>query len=307
MRWIFAVASAAVLFVVGCGSQGAGETTATQDPTLKGAEITVGDVGDDGDTDLTPADDGAVASVSETLTAAEKLTTTGNLNLRKGAGTSFAVISVIPAGTEVTLIDAAASNGFLHIDWNGTQGWSSASYLQASATSGGGGSSGGGAVDPNGAASRVNTIARASAAMGFSYYWGGGAWLEAGPSASTKGSCSGSCPSCSHSGKYGADCSGLVAKAWQYGDKNLGTNSHPYSTVDLNGSSSKWSTVSKGSLVKGDALVYNASGHGHTVIWEKGDGWGSSTVYECKGCSYGCVHDTRTFGTTYKGIRRAGF
>jgi len=43
------------------------------------------------------------------------------------------------------------------------------------------------------------------------------------------------------------------------------------------------------------------------VLWEKGDGWGSSTVYECKGCSYGCVHDTRTFSSSYHGIRRAGF
>ena len=37
------------------------------------------------------------------------------------------------------------------------------------------------------------------------------------------GSCSGSCPSCSHSGKYGADCSGLIAKAWQFGPVALDT------------------------------------------------------------------------------------
>ncbi len=284
--------------------------------TTYGAEVTPdpaaeGDVGDDGEPDsaLVAADDGPnVGTTHEALTANGQMRTTANVNFRKGAGTSFAVISVIPAGSEVTLIDAAPSNGFLHIDWNGAQGWSSASYLQASAPSGGSsGGTGTGTVDLNGAASPDNAIARASLAMGFSYYWGGGAWLPAGPTASTKGSCSGSCPSCSHSGQYGADCSGLVAKAWQYGDKDLATNSHPYSTVDLVGSSSKWSTVSKGSLAKGDALVYNSSGHGHTVIWEKGDGWGSSTVYECKGCSYGCVHDTRTFTSNYKGIRRAGF
>lgn len=307
MRWLLAVASASILFVVGCGSQSVGGDPVTDDKTLESANL--GDVGDDGDGPLVAADDEVVGQVSESLTASEKLTTTANLNLRKGAGTSYSVISVIPSGSEVTLIDAAPTNGFLHIDWNGTKGWSSASYLKESTTSGGSSGSTGstGSTDVDGPASRDNTIARAQAAMGFSYYWGGGAWLAAGPTASTKGSCSGSCPSCSHSGKYGADCSGLVAKAWQYGDKNLSTNSHPYSTVDLNGSSSKWSTVSRGSLVKGDALVYNSNGAGHTVVWEKGDGWGSSTVYECKGCSYGCVHDTRTFASSYKGIRRAGF
>ena len=45
----------------------------------------------------------------------------------------------------------------------------------------------------------------------------------------------------------------------------------------------------------------------YTVIYEKGDVWGSPTVYECRGCSYGCVHDSRSFNSTYHAIRRAGF
>jgi hypothetical protein len=107
---------------------------------------------------------------------------------------------------------------------------------------------------------------------------------------------------------YGADCSGMVAKAWQFGTVALNVDSHPYSTSTfVNDVSGKWSTVSRGSLKAGDALVYNSGGSGHIVLWESGDGWGSSTVYECKGCSYGCVHDTRTFTSAYHGIRRAGF
>ena len=149
--------------------------------------------------------------------------------------------------------------------------------------------------------------ALAKKAVGFSYYWGGGAWLEAGVSSGTAGSCSGSCPSCSHSGKYGADCSGLIAKAWQFGPKALEVNAHPYSTVSFNGSSSSWSTVSRSSLRKGDALVYNSSGHGHIAMYEKGDGWGTPTVIECRGCAYGCVYNARSFTSNYKGIRRAGF
>jgi cell wall-associated NlpC family hydrolase len=159
-----------------------------------------------------------------------------------------------------------------------------------------------------GSPSPANAIARAAASVGFSYYWGGGAWLASGATSSNKGSCSGSCPSCSHSGSYGADCSGMVAKAWQFGPKTLETNAHPYSTSSfVSDAAGKWSTVSRGALHAGDAMVYNSGGAGHIVLWEKGDGWGASTVYECKGCSYGCVHDTRTFSSSYHGIRRAGF
>jgi cell wall-associated NlpC family hydrolase len=317
---LFAVLTFVALVVTtGCaatpdtaGGGGDGDTT-------YGAEITpgedteaAGDIGDDGDADgpLVAVDDGApdgvVGSVNQGLAANAKMRTTANVNLRKGAGTTFAILAVIPSGTEVTLLSAVAQNGFLNIAFNGTAGWSSATYLTEVASSGG--SSGGGTVSLDGAPSPDNAIARAQAAVGFSYYWGGGAWLAGGATSSNKGSCSGSCPSCSHSGKYGADCSGLVAKAWQFGTKALEVNSHPYSTVSFNSDSSgHWSTVSRGSLRKGDALVYNSGGHGHIAMYEKGDGWGSPTVIECRGCAYGCVHNARAFTSNYKGIRRAGF
>ncbi len=277
-----------------------------------------GDVGDDTpDGPMIAADDGiTVGTVHQGLVANGKMKTTANLNLRKGAGTSFAVLAVIPSGTTVTLLNAAATNGFLNIEFNGTAGWGFATYLTEVASTGGGsssssssgGSSSGGPVSLDGAPSPDNAIARAKAAVGFSYYWGGGAWLGAGPSASTKGSCSGSCPSCSHSGKYGADCSGLVAKAWQFGTKALEVNSHPYSTASfVSDSSGHWSTVSRTNMKKGDALVYNSGGHGHIVMYEKGDGWGTPTVIECRGCSYGCVYNARSFASTYHAIRRSGF
>jgi cell wall-associated NlpC family hydrolase len=272
----------------------------------------VGDNGDDGDADgaLTAADDdGApIGTVTQSLTVNGKMRATANVNLRKGAGTSFSVLAVIPSGTIVTLLDATPKSGFLNVQFNGTSGWSSATYLAEVTTGGTGGGTTGGTVDLDGAPSADNAIARAKKAVGFSYYWGGGAWTAAGVTSSTKGSCSGSCPSCSHSGKYGADCSGLVAKAWQFGTKALEVNSHPYSTVSFNSDSSgKWSTVSRASLRKGDALVYNKNGAGHIVIYEKGDGWGTPTVIECRGCSYGCVYNARSFASNYHGIRRSGF
>jgi uncharacterized protein YraI len=315
-----------IVVLQGCGATpdtagGEGETTygATVTPGDDGTD-SAGDVGDDGDPDapLVAADDGAaIGTVHQALTTNGKMRATSNVNLRKGAGTSFAVLAVIPSGTVVTLLSATAQNGFLNVEFNGTAGWSSSTYLTEVVTTGGtssssssssGGTTTGGAVDLEGAPSPDNAIARAKSAVGFSYYWGGGAWLPTGATSSNKGSCSGSCPSCSHSGKYGADCSGLVAKAWQFGTTALEVNSHPYSTSSfVSDSAGHWSTVSRGSLRKGDALVYNSGGHGHIAMYEKGDGWGSPTVIECRGCSYGCVYNARSFASNYKGIRRSGF
>jgi cell wall-associated NlpC family hydrolase len=323
------IALVAVMAVGGCAAdtgdgrgEGAGGSSATgpgagdvdegEGEDGSGAGGAVGDIGDDGEGDgpLTAVDDGApnIGTVTTSLTANSKMKTTANVNLRKGAGTSYAILAVIPSGSIVTLLSATPSNGFLNISFNGTSGWSSATYLTEVTTTGSTGGTSGGTVDLDGAPSPDNAIARAKKAVGFSYYWGGGAWLAAGVSSSTRGSCSGSCPSCSHSGKYGADCSGLVAKAWQFGTKALEVNSHPYSTASfVQDVAGKWSTVSRSSLRKGDALVYRSGGGGHIVVYEKGDGWGTPTVIECRGCSYGCVYNARSFTSNYHGIRRAGF
>ncbi len=234
---------------------------------------------------------------------------TANVNLRSGPSTSNAILAVVPSGTVIKLLSTTPSNGFLRGEYRGTAGWSHSNYYVAESSAAppaaGGGTSTGGSVD--GPPSPANALARAQASVGFSYWWGGGAWLGRGVSSGVAGSCSGSCPSCSHSGRYGADCSGMVGKAWQFGTVDLETNSHPYSTFDFARSSSRWSQVSRGSLRPGDALVYNTNGAGHIALYERGDGWGSPTVFECRGCSYGCVHNTRSLSSAYNGVRRAGF
>lgn len=268
----------------------------------------VGDVGDEGPSDVplvgadddVPSLDGNVKALAGVSTARA----TSNVNLRKAASTSSSILAVIPSGSIVTLVTASTTNGFYKVSYNGIGGYAYANYLAPGA---GDETSSADSIDVDGPASPANAIARAKAAVGFSYYWGGAAWLESGPTGSTSGSCSGNCPSCSHRGSYGADCSGLVAKAWQFGSKSLSVNSHPYSTASFNGDTSNWRTVSRGSLRAGDALVYNSGGAGHVVIYEKGDGWGAPTVYECRGCSYGCVHNARTLATKFHGIRRSGF
>jgi uncharacterized protein YraI len=230
--------------------------------------------------------------------AGTSLTTTADLNLRSGPGTSNSILKVVPKGGTVTVVDPNPQNGFYNVNSAGTVGWMSGKYLQTGTGSGGGGST-----------VRDQAIVRAQSGMGFSYWWGHGRFRPEGPTASTKGSCSGGCPSCTHSGSYGGDCSGFVAKVWQVPSSNndLTVDSHPYSTGTFVGSSSQWSTVSRSNVLKGDAMVYNQNGAGHIFIYKSGDGWGTMYAYECKGCSYGCIYGSRTAASNYKAIRRAGW
>ncbi|HEY3354859.1 MAG TPA: carboxypeptidase-like regulatory domain-containing protein [Polyangia bacterium] len=142
----------------------------------------------------------------------------------------------------------------------------------------------------------------AKSAMGYSYYWGHGSWRSDG---ATLGSCSGSCPSCTHSGAYGADCSGLAAKVWQVPSPSpITTDAHPYSTYNFRNDTTWWTPIDRASAQRADAFVYNANGAGHIFIYESGDPWGDVWAYECKGCSYGCVHDLRSVSSSYVAIRR---
>jgi hypothetical protein len=160
--------------------------------------------------------------------------------------------------------------------------------------------------------SRDEIICFSQSGVGFSYWWGNGAWCDDGctPDFSCPaGSCSGSCPSCTHTGSYGADCSGYVAKVWQVPSPiNLSSNSHPYSTQDFRCSTTYWSQVDKGEIEAADGLVYREGGcpgtSGHVLIYESGDPWGSSWTYEARGCSYGIVHNNRTVSSSYVAIRR---
>jgi peptidoglycan/xylan/chitin deacetylase (PgdA/CDA1 family) len=55
--------------------------------------------------------------------------TTANLNLRTGPGTQHSIILVMPLGSIVTLLAGPSSN-FYQVDYSGTVGWASATYLQ---------------------------------------------------------------------------------------------------------------------------------------------------------------------------------
>ena len=189
-----------------------------------------------------------------------------------------------------------SSGGWFKVTYAGQTGWCSGMYLSPDA--GGGGS-------PGGSAAVDAAIARAESGVGFSYHWGAGCWD---PASASHGACYGSCPSCTHSGSWGADCSGYVAKVWQVpGAVALTACEHPYSTYNFYNDHTHWQDVSRANVVKGDAFVHNSGGSGHIFVYDKGDAWGWLTAYEAKGCSYGIQHDSRLVTADYKAIHRDGY
>ena len=205
------------------------------------------------------------------------------------------MLTVVSTGDKVTVQEAAPQNGYYKVKYGSTVGWSSGKYY----------TEGGGSQPPSGNSKVDAAMARAKSGVGFSYWWGHGRWRSEGPTSSTKGSCSGSCPSCSHSGSYGADCSGYVAKIWGPDRTTTSRDSHNYNTATSTATPAlkRW----RGSLKMADAMVYRSGGSGHIFLYEKGDGWGSMYAYECKGCAAGCIKGFRTATSSYHGIRRTGF
>lgn len=252
---------------------------------------------------LTGAEETGVlsAELSSSVAVGSTLRSTTAVNLRSGPSTSHKTLLVVPRAALVVTVDLTTpSNGFYKVKYNGTVGYSHGAYYELVSSP---------ASASTAPLTRDQAISRAKSGVGFSYWWGHARFRPEGPASSTRGSCAGACPNCSHSGSYGGDCSGYLAKAWAVGANNsdLTVDSHPYSTYNFAHQETHWSKVSRSSLIRADALVYNANGAGHIVLFESGDGWGSMWTYECRGCAYGCVRNLRTLGSEFKGIRRHGF
>lgn len=268
------------------------------------------------DSDLTPdlLPDGSAGGMDAAApmlrVGAQARVTASTLNLRSGPGTTNAVLTTMPCGATVDLLGGPMSNWW-NVRYTGMTGWASGAYLTDPASfdpavcmsmpAMEAGTMSDGAAMPTEIA---NIFALARSAVGYSYYWGHGSWNTTG---TDYGTCSGSCPGCSHTGRYGADCSGFVAKVWQIpGASPVTTDQHPYSTYNFFNQTTHWSRVDRASVRPGDALVYNASGAGHIFLFESGDPWGSMWTYEARGCSTGIVHNLRTATSAYVGIRREG-
>lgn len=241
-----------------------------------------------------------------TMGATMRVTAT-SLNLRTGAGTTNAIVTSMPCGATVTVLGGPTS-GWWNVRYNTSTGWASGTYLVAAASFDASICGGGTTTPPTpaGVAPEVSRIFEmARSAVGYSYYWGHGSW---GTNGLDHGACSGSCPSCTHSGRYGADCSGFVAKVWQIPSASpVTTDAHPYSTYDFVNSTRHWSRVDRPMTRPGDAMVYNSGGSGHIFLVESGsDPWGSVWVFEARGCATGIVHNLRSAPTNYTTIRREG-
>lgn len=264
LKWL-----AVLTFVaVGCG----GGQTAVDSVELKGVD----------ESTATSAN-----ALTACVTSKSTLQTTTDLNLRTGPATTYGIIVTMPANSRVIEWGGGCpTSGWYKVYFGGVTGWASGSYLTQLTSA---------------YSNRDEALARSEGVVGFSYWWGHGAWNPG----AAGGSCSGSCPSCTHSGSYGGDCSGFLAKAWVVPstNTNVTVDSHPYSTANFNVDSSLWYTIDRGSVLKADAMVYNDGSGGHTFLFESGDGWGYMNAYECKGCSYGCVYDNRTASSAYHAIR----
>jgi cell wall-associated NlpC family hydrolase len=230
--------------------------------------------------------------------------TASTLNLRNGIGTSATIETAMPCGTAVALLDGPSSTpaaGWWNVRFGALTGWASGTYLVADAAftpamcgeSTDGGSAGG----PD------DIFARAKLAVGYSYYWGHGSWRDDG---ATIGSCSGSCPSCTHTGQYGADCSGFVAKVWQVPSASpITLDAHPFSTANFYNDQVYWKQIPRSTIAAADALVRRVGTEGHIALFESGtDPFGAVWLYEARGCATGVVHDLRTVDSSYIAIRR---
>lgn len=233
--------------------------------------------------------------------------TADSLNLRDGVGTGANILTQMPCGSQVQVVGGPSTTpaaGWWNVTWQADTGWASGKYLVPEASFD---PTLCGAAAPDGGASVsvADIFARAKLGVGYSYYWGHGSWRA---DQAQPGSCMGNCPSCTHSGQYGADCSGFVAKVWQVPTASaLEVDQHPYSTANFYSDTTHWRPVPRSTLAPADALVHRTSTSGHIVLVESTtDPFGDTWVYEARGCATGVVHDLRTLDSTYIAIRREG-
>jgi hypothetical protein len=291
-----------------------------------GPKISLDDNGGNGVPNMAPNENGPSAPL---VVGGSAIVVADFLNLRVAAGADATVLLAMPCGAIVSVTDGPSTSPagwwqVQYVDGTGTPytGWASGKYMTLPetfvfGTCGGGfdagainaqydlaGTDGALPVAPPSVTDEM--FARASLAVGYSYWWGHGAWRS---DDGDQGSCSGNCPSCTHDGSYGADCSGFVAKVWQVPSPSaIAVDEHPYSTDDFyNSTTDGWSQVDRSNLSPGDAMVYRSGSEGHIVLVESADDpYGNLWLYEARGCSTGVVHDLRSLDSSYRAIRRDG-
>jgi len=69
----------------------------------------------------------AVGALMLSAGAVSAATVTNDVNLRVGPGTSYGVISTLPSGADVDVLNCTGN--WCRVDWQGTTGFANASYL----------------------------------------------------------------------------------------------------------------------------------------------------------------------------------
>ena len=164
---------------------------------------------------------GSSSSDESTSNSTSTMYTTERLNLRKGAGTSYSVITTLDKGIAVTV--HSSSNGWSKVSVNGMTGYVSSSYLSSTKPSTGSSST------DSSTSSKVDTVLNfASQQLGKPYVWGA-------------------------QGPNSFDCSGLT----YYVYKNAAGITLPRTSVEQ---SKYGTTVSKSNLKAGDLIFFDTSG-----------------------------------------------
>ena len=162
-----------------------------------------------------------------TSTSTMYVTPDAGLNVRKGAGTSYSVITTLSKGTAVTV--HSTSNGWSKITANGVNGYVSSEYLSSTKPSTNSSNS------SNSSSSSVNAVLNLAAQqLGKPYVWG-----AQGPSS--------------------FDCSGLT----YYVYKNAAGVTLPRVSSDQ---SRYGTTVSKSNLKAGDLIFFDTSGPNNGAV-----------------------------------------
>ena len=164
---------------------------------------------------------GSSSSNESTSNSASTMYTTERLNLRKGAGTSYSVITTLDKGIAVTV--HSSSNGWSKVSVNGMTGYVSSSYLSSTKPSNSSSST------DSSTSSKVDKVLNfASQQLGKPYVWGA-------------------------QGPNSFDCSGLT----YYVYKNAAGITLPRTSVEQ---SKYGTTVSKSNLKAGDLIFFDTSG-----------------------------------------------
>ena len=164
---------------------------------------------------------GSSSSNESTSNSTSTMYTTDRLNLRKGAGTSYSVITTLDKGVAVTV--HSSSNGWSKVSVNGMTGYVSSKYLSSTKPSNSSSST------DSSTSSKVDKVLNfASQQLGKPYVWGA-------------------------QGPNSFDCSGLT----YYVYKNAAGITLPRTSVEQ---SKYGTTVSKSNLKAGDLIFFDTSG-----------------------------------------------